>query len=158
MASGVRKRQPAAEGSASPHLARRAAAPPHPVDACVGLAVRELRKARGRSQAELARAIGLTFQQVQKYERGANRISASKLVEIGAFLDAPVACFFDGLPGQRAAIPPLACAPDANRSGEAARIALRLGLLPRRRRRLVGLLIEAMAEASSRPQPDSSEA
>jgi len=55
------------------------------------------RKMLGISQERLAEALGLTFQQVQKYERGANRISASKLFEIGRFLSTPVSYFFEGL-------------------------------------------------------------
>jgi transcriptional regulator with XRE-family HTH domain len=52
---------------------------------------------QGVSQEKLAEALGLTFQQVQKYERGANRVSASKLYEIAAHLRTPVAYFFEGL-------------------------------------------------------------
>jgi len=55
------------------------------------------RKLLGISQEQLANALGLTFQQVQKYERGANRVSASKLYEIAKTLQAPVSFFFDGL-------------------------------------------------------------
>ena len=55
------------------------------------------RKMLGVSQERLAEALGLTFQQVQKYERGANRISSSKLYEIARFLSAPIAYFFEGL-------------------------------------------------------------
>jgi transcriptional regulator with XRE-family HTH domain len=55
------------------------------------------RKMLGISQERLAEALGLTFQQVQKYERGANRISASKLYEIARFLSSPIAYFFEGL-------------------------------------------------------------
>ena len=55
------------------------------------------RKLLGVSQERLAEQLGLTFQQVQKYERGANRVSASKLYEIARALQAPVAYFFDGL-------------------------------------------------------------
>jgi transcriptional regulator with XRE-family HTH domain len=55
------------------------------------------RKMLGVSQERLAEALGLTFQQVQKYERGANRISASKLYDIARFLSAPVSYFFEGL-------------------------------------------------------------
>ena len=55
------------------------------------------RKMLGVSQERLAEALGLTFQQVQKYERGANRISASKLYEIARFLSAPISYFFEGL-------------------------------------------------------------
>ena len=56
------------------------------------------RKMLGISQERLAEALGLTFQQVQKYERGANRVSASKLYEISRFLRAPISYFFSGLP------------------------------------------------------------
>jgi transcriptional regulator with XRE-family HTH domain len=55
------------------------------------------RKLLGVSQEQLADSLGLTFQQVQKYERGANRVSASKLYEIAKTLQVPVAFFFDGL-------------------------------------------------------------
>jgi transcriptional regulator with XRE-family HTH domain len=65
-----------------------------PVDASVGARVRLARKMRGQSQQALAVAIGVTFQQVQKYERGANRISASMLVRIAAALGVSVAELF----------------------------------------------------------------
>ena len=70
---------------------------PNPVDLHVGARVRMRRKLLGVSQEKLADALGLTFQQVQKYERGTNRISASKLFEIGRFLQAPVSYFFEGV-------------------------------------------------------------
>ncbi len=70
----------------------------HPVDVHVGQRVRELRRSLRLSQAVLADAIGLTFQQVQKYERGTNRISASALFEIARFLGVQVDYFFLGLP------------------------------------------------------------
>ena len=70
---------------------------PNPVDLHVGGRVRMRRKMLGLSQERLAEALGLTFQQVQKYERGANRVSASKLYEIARFLSALVSFFFDGL-------------------------------------------------------------
>ena len=70
---------------------------PNPIDLHVGARVRMRRKFLGVSQERLAQALGLTFQQVQKYERGTNRISASKLFEIGRFLEAPVSYFFQGL-------------------------------------------------------------
>ena len=71
--------------------------PPNPVDLHVGARIRLRRRMQGVSQEKLADALGLTFQQVQKYERGANRVSASKLYEIATALQAPVAYFFDGL-------------------------------------------------------------
>jgi transcriptional regulator with XRE-family HTH domain len=70
---------------------------PNPIDLHVGGRIRMRRKVLGVSQERLAEALGLTFQQVQKYERGANRVSASKLYEIARFLSAPIAYFFEGL-------------------------------------------------------------
>ena len=70
---------------------------PHEVDIHVGKLVRARRKAIGMSQVQLAEQLGLTFQQVQKYERGGNRISASKLYEISRALDVPAAYFFEGI-------------------------------------------------------------
>ncbi|PIW26290.1 MAG: transcriptional regulator [Rhodospirillales bacterium CG15_BIG_FIL_POST_REV_8_21_14_020_66_15] len=71
---------------------------PHPVDIHVGGRVREQRKLKGMSQGELGDSLGLTFQQIQKYERGANRIGASRLFQLSQILDVPVAYFFDGMP------------------------------------------------------------
>ena len=78
-------------------LSEESSKSPNPVDLHVGGRVRMRRKMLGISQERLAEALGLTFQQVQKYERGANRISASKLYEIARFLSAPIAYFFEGL-------------------------------------------------------------
>ncbi|CAL4868800.1 hypothetical protein MMA231_03089 [Asticcacaulis sp. MM231] len=72
----------------------------NPVDLHVGMRVRSRRKSLGLTQEALAKSIGLTFQQVQKYERGANRISASKLYEMALFLKVPVSFFYEGfVPG-----------------------------------------------------------
>ena len=70
---------------------------PNPVDLHVGARIRMRRKILGVSQERLAEDLGLTFQQVQKYERGANRVSASKLYEIAKSLQSSVAYFFEGL-------------------------------------------------------------
>ena len=70
---------------------------PNPVDLYVGGRIRMRRRSLGVSQEKLADELGLTFQQVQKYERGANRVSASKLYEIARSLQTPVAFFFEGL-------------------------------------------------------------
>jgi transcriptional regulator with XRE-family HTH domain len=76
---------------------------PNSIDIHVGEQVRSRRKQLGLSQERLADALGLTFQQVQKYERGANRISASKLWDTASFLDVPIDWFFRGLPDGAAA-------------------------------------------------------
>jgi len=71
---------------------------PNPVDKHVGARLRQRRKVLGLSQEKLAEGLKLTFQQVQKYERGANRVSASKLYDASHVLGVPVSYFFEGLP------------------------------------------------------------
>jgi len=68
---------------------------PHPIDVHVGGRVRLRRLLLGMSQERLAEGLGLTFQQVQKYERGANRMGASRLYQVGRVLDVPIAYFFE---------------------------------------------------------------
>ena len=72
---------------------------PHPVDRHVGRRVCEKRISLGYNQSDLGRALGLTFQQIQKYEKGANRISASKLWDIARFFKVDIGYFFEGLNG-----------------------------------------------------------
>jgi transcriptional regulator with XRE-family HTH domain len=73
------------------------------VDVFVGQRLRELRMLAGLSQSDVASALGLTFQQLQKYERGFNRVSASRLYKLAQFFRVPVSVFFEGLEQQRAA-------------------------------------------------------
>lgn len=70
----------------------------HPVDIHVGARVRARRTLLGMTQTDLGGAIGLTFQQVQKYERGTNRISASRLYDLSGVFDVPVEYFFEDMP------------------------------------------------------------
>jgi transcriptional regulator with XRE-family HTH domain len=70
---------------------------PDPVDVHVGARIRTRRLLLGMNQETLANALGLTFQQVQKYEGGANRVSASRLAQMADVLGVPVAYFFDDL-------------------------------------------------------------
>src|SRR5882724_9537804 len=70
---------------------------PNPIDRHVGLRIRMRRKELGISQERLAESIGLTFQQVQKYERAANRVSASKLWEMSRALSTTISYFYEGL-------------------------------------------------------------
>ena len=71
---------------------------PNPVDIHVGSRVRFRRTLLGMSQEKLGVAVGLTFQQIQKYERGANRIGSSRLFQFAQVLDVPVSFFFDDMP------------------------------------------------------------
>ena len=76
---------------------------PDPVDVHVGSRVRLRRTLLGMSQEKLGAALGLTFQQVQKYERGTNRIGSSRLFQLSRILDVPVSFFFDDMPSAVAA-------------------------------------------------------
>ena len=71
---------------------------PNPIDKHVGSRVRMRRMMLGMSQEKLGDALGLTFQQVQKYEKGTNRIGASRLQQISLILQVPIAFFFEGAP------------------------------------------------------------
>jgi len=77
---------------------RMAGKKPNPVDAHVGSRVRLRRMLLGMSQERLGESMGLTFQQVQKYEKGVNRIGASRLFQISKILDVPVQFFFEEAP------------------------------------------------------------
>jgi transcriptional regulator with XRE-family HTH domain len=76
---------------------------PNPIDKHVGSRVRMRRMMLSMSQEKLGDALGLTFQQVQKYEKGTNRIGASRLQQISHILQVPVAFFFEGAPNLNAA-------------------------------------------------------
>lgn len=70
---------------------------PHPIDITVGSRIVSLRLAKRMTQTDLANSIGVSFQQVQKYERGSNRVSASRLWRISEALNVPMTYFFDGV-------------------------------------------------------------
>jgi transcriptional regulator with XRE-family HTH domain len=74
-------------------------------DIAIGRRIRLQRTLRNVTQTELGSAIGITFQQIQKYELGANRISAGKLLQVAHFLNTPIAVFFDGLEDRENARP-----------------------------------------------------
>ena len=75
---------------------------PSPIDVHVGTRIRLRRTLLGMSQERLGEAIGLTFQQVQKYERGVNRVGASRLFDLSHVLDVPISFFFDDMPANLA--------------------------------------------------------
>ena len=80
--------------------AKRSLAQANTVDTYVGQRIRDKRNERGMSQTEVANALGVTFQQVQKYERGTNRVGASRLFDLSRILSVPVQYFFEGLNNQ----------------------------------------------------------
>lgn len=89
---------------ALPHTLSRRGEGPNPIDVHVGARLRLRRTLLGLSQEKLGEAVGITFQQLQKYERGANRISASRLFNLAQVLGVPVSFFFDDMPGPDAAV------------------------------------------------------
>lgn len=86
---------PGTSGDARKFRKRRGGSGPHPVDVHAGSRLRQRRTLLGMSQGTLGERVGLTFQQIQKYERGTNRMGASRLYELAAVLDIPVSYFFD---------------------------------------------------------------
>ena len=80
--------------------AKRSRAQANTVDTYVGQRIRDKRNERGMSQTEVANALGVTFQQVQKYERGTNRVGASRLFDLSRILSVPIQYFFEGLNNQ----------------------------------------------------------
>ena len=132
---------------------------PHYVDQYVGRTIRELRRRRSVSQEKLAEILGLTFQQVQKYEKGSNRVSASKLYEVSQALGVGIDHFFRGVDGEAA--PGVAEAPrefthDAPMTVEGREIDRLLVELPRRHRRLVLEMARALArESEAATEPDA---
>ena len=79
---------------------------PNPIDVHVGTRVRLQRMLRGISQEKLGEKLGLTFQQVQKYEKGVNRIGASRLFDLANVLGVPIQFFYDEAPAMEGRVPP----------------------------------------------------
>lgn len=84
---------------------RRRGGGSHPIDVHVGARIRLRRTLLGLSQEKLGELIGLTFQQVQKYERGSNRVGASRLYDLARVLDVPMSFFFEDMPEEAPAKP-----------------------------------------------------
>ena len=76
---------------------------PNPIDIHVGSRIRLRRTMLGMSQEKLGESLGITFQQVQKYEKGTNRVGASRLQNIASMLNVPVSFFFEDAPGDNSA-------------------------------------------------------
>ncbi len=75
----------------------------HDIDSHVGKRLKQRRTIMGLSQEAVAKAVGITFQQVQKYEKGSNAMNANRLYEFSRFMNVPVAYFFEGVEGASAA-------------------------------------------------------
>lgn len=119
---------------------------PDPVDKYVGSRISEKRLGLGLTQSDLAQALGVTFQQVQKYEKGSNRISASKLWATAEYFDVGVAYFFSGLQPvgsgpDTASVPPIA---QTKWTLEIARVSPQLS---ERQQRLVLGMVNALTES-----------
>lgn len=136
---------------------------PNPIDQHVGGRVRLRRMMLGMSQEKLGNALGVTFQQVQKYEKGTNRIGASRLQEISKLLDAPPSYFFEGAPsalGAKAGFEdnPRPFVPDLVTTAEGLQLnrafaRIRDGKV---RRRIVDLVAQ-IADSEAQRQPDTQE-
>jgi transcriptional regulator with XRE-family HTH domain len=124
----------------APRRKRRRQDTPDPIDVHVGARVRLRRTLLGMSQEKLGEAIGLTFQQVQKYERGANRIGASRLWHVSRVLDVPVSFLFDDMQASDAPAKPSEAPPDILLRREMLELARAYSPLPSDiRRRLLAL-------------------
>ena len=119
---------------------------PHPVDRHVGRRVQEKRLGLGLSQTALGKAVGVSFQQMQKYEKGQNRISASKLFEIAEFLNVGIPYFFEGYSSR----PSVAEEAPAFDQHSATRQSLEIGRLapqlPLRKQKLILEMMKEMLE------------
>lgn len=94
---------------------------PDPIDVHVGSRIRQRRISIGMSQEKLAKPLGLTFQQVQKYERGANRVGASRLFKIASLLQVSVMHFYEGVDAKGKVVYPVDDSPAARRTLELCR-------------------------------------
>jgi transcriptional regulator with XRE-family HTH domain len=126
---------------------------PHPVDRHVGRRVCEKRLALGYNQSDLGRALGLTFQQIQKYEKGTNRVSASKLWDIARFFKVDIGYFFDGLAGS--SVPGMAEEGAAfEHEHPATRYTIEIGrLAPQLSTRQQKLALDLIRDMADRPEP-----
>lgn len=131
---------------------------PNPTDKHVGSRVRMRRMMLSMSQEKLGDALGLTFQQVQKYEKGTNRIGASRLQQIAHILQVPVAFFFEGAPDQDFAVSGDAPSPAyvADFLSTADGLALTKAFMriedPKLRRRIVDLVEQIAGEDEAAPK------
>lgn len=121
----------------------------HPVDVHVGKRVRHRRWMVGMTQQQLAEHVGIKFQQIQKYETGMNRVSASRLWDIADALDVPVSFFFEGLADGEAATDDAASAPaDLMADKEALELVRSYYAIPEAQRRRLFDLARVLSDAN----------
>jgi transcriptional regulator with XRE-family HTH domain len=117
----------------------------HPVDSHVGKRIRHRRWMLGMTQQQLADRVGIKFQQIQKYETGMNRVSASRLYDIARVLEVPVAFFFEGLDGSA----PTPVAADILADKEALELVRAYYAIPEAQRRRLFDLARVLSEAAA---------
>ncbi|AHK43216.1 MULTISPECIES: helix-turn-helix transcriptional regulator [Ensifer] len=130
---------------------------PNPIDIHVGSRIRLRRTMLGMSQEKLGESLGITFQQIQKYEKGTNRVGASRLQNISSILNVPVSFFFEDAPGENTSASGLAEASSSNyvvdflSSSEGLQLNRAFVKIndPKVRRKLVDLVKALAAEAES---------
>lgn len=115
----------------------------HPVDAHVGKRIRHRRWMVGMTQQQLAEKVGIKFQQIQKYETGMNRVSASRLWDIAEALSVPISFFFDGLAGAEPQV-----AGDLMGDKEAAELVRSYFAIPEQQRRRLFDLARVLSDAA----------
>jgi len=121
----------------------------HPVDVHVGKRIRHRRWMVGTTQQQLAESVGIKFQQIQKYETGMNRVSASRLWDIASSLDVPVSFFFEGLEADQADASVEANAPtDVLTDKEALELLRSYYAIPENQRRRLFDLARVLSEAA----------
>lgn len=121
----------------------------HPVDAHVGKRIRHRRWMVGMTQQQLAGKVGIKFQQIQKYETGMNRVSASRLWEISESLEVPVSFFFDGIaPGVSEQSPRTTVPGDIMADKEALELVRSYYSIPENQRRRLFELARVLSDAA----------
>jgi transcriptional regulator with XRE-family HTH domain len=120
----------------------------HPVDVHVGKRVRHRRWMVGMTQQQLAEKVGIKFQQIQKYETGMNRVSASRLWDIAEALSVPVAFFFEGLGAAEADLPEAAVPGDILADKEALELVRSYYAIPENQRRRLFDLARVLSDAA----------
>lgn len=120
----------------------------HPVDVHVGKRIRHRRWLIGMTQQQLAEQVGIKFQQIQKYETGANRVSASRLWDIADALGVPVSFFFEGLQDGKEAAPKAAVPEDLMGDKEALDLVRSYYAIPENQRRRLFELARVLSDVA----------